>query len=68
MSNKKIISDKVRVSYGELYLEKIGDGEPLILIHAGFSDHRDWKNQIRSFGAKYQTIVYEALRQKTINF
>jgi pimeloyl-ACP methyl ester carboxylesterase len=59
MSIENIISDKVKVSQGELYLEKVGDGKPLTLIHAGFSDHRDWKHQIRDFGKKYQTIVYD---------
>ncbi len=59
MSIENIISDTVKVSQGELYLEKIGNGKPLILIHAGFSDRRDWKHQIKDFGEKYQTIVYD---------
>lgn len=59
MSIKNIISDKVNVSKGELYLEKIGCGEPLILIQAGFSDRRDWQHQVRDFGKNYQTIFYD---------
>lgn len=59
MSIKNIIRDKVKVSQGELYLEKIGCGEPLILIHAGFSDRRDWEHQVKDFGTNYQTIVYD---------
>jgi pimeloyl-ACP methyl ester carboxylesterase len=56
---KNIFSDKVTVPNGELYLEKIGEGKPLILIHAGFSDRRDWIHQLGDFGKKYYTITYD---------
>ena len=44
MSLKKINNDKVII---------------LILIHAGFSDRRDWMYQIREFGKEYNTIAYD---------
>lgn len=50
---------KVVVPDGEIYFESIGKGEPLILIHAGFSDRRDWKHQIGDFEKKFNTIVYD---------
>ncbi len=53
------IIDKVTVPNGELYVEKIGKGKPIILIHAGFSDRRDWMHQTSNFGEKYQTITYD---------
>ncbi len=59
MPLEEIIIDTVTVPNGELYLEKLGKGRPLILIHAGFSDHRDWANQMKSFGENYQTIAYD---------
>ncbi len=43
---QKSVNHNVTVSNGELYFESTGEGEPLIFIHAGFSDHRDWKYQI----------------------
>jgi len=55
----KKTSGQVAVPNGELYFEKIGNGEPLILIHAGFSDRRDWMHQISDFGKKYGTIAYD---------
>src|SRR4051812_26726080 len=52
---------KVTVPDGELSFESSGSGKgvPLILIHAGFSDRRDWKHQIEDFGKKFNTIVYD---------
>jgi pimeloyl-ACP methyl ester carboxylesterase len=50
---------KVTIPNGELYFETTGKGEPLILIHAGFSDRRDWKYQIKDFGKEFTTIVYD---------
>lgn len=59
MSLKKDSNNRVIVPEGELYFEKIGNGDPVILIHAGFSDRRDWMHQIEDFGIKYNTIVYD---------
>jgi pimeloyl-ACP methyl ester carboxylesterase len=59
MPLEKTDSGKVIVPNGELYYEKLGDGKPLILIHAGFSDRRDWMHQISDFGKKYNTIAYD---------
>jgi len=60
MSPEKIYSDKVVVPNGELYFEKTGKwSSPLILVHAGFSDRRDWVHQINDFARKYCTIAYD---------
>lgn len=59
MSFKKDSNNRVVVPAGELYFEKIGNGDPVILIHAGFSDRRDWMHQIEDFGKKYNTITYD---------
>ncbi len=59
MSLEEIIIDTATVPNGKLYIEKIGKGKPLVLIHAGFSDRRDWMHQIKAFGEKYQAITYD---------
>lgn len=60
MSFKKIIHEIVPVHDGELYVERVGCGtQPLILIHAGFSDRRDWTHQFNEFGKKYLTVAYD---------
>ncbi len=53
-------NEKVIIPNGELYFEALGKGKsPLILVHAGFSDHRDWTHQIKEFGKEYNTIAYD---------
>ena len=63
MKNKILLSEKCNsiavVPDGKLYFESIGKGEPLILIHAGLSDRRDWKYQIEDFRKEFNTIVYD---------
>lgn len=59
MSIEKTDSGKVIVPNGELYFDKLGKGKPLILVHAGFSDRRDWMHQISDFGKEYNTIAYD---------
>ena len=60
MSDEKINKDKVITPDGELYFEELGKGKlPLILIHSGFSDRRDWTYQMRELGKKYNTIAYD---------
>jgi pimeloyl-ACP methyl ester carboxylesterase len=50
---------KITVPNGEIYFESTGTGESLVLIHAGFSDRRDWQYQFENFGKKYNTIAYD---------
>lgn len=59
IENSFFSSGNVTVPNGELYFESTGEGEPLIFIHAGFSDRRDWNHQIEPFGKEFNTIVYD---------
>jgi pimeloyl-ACP methyl ester carboxylesterase/ribosomal protein S18 acetylase RimI-like enzyme len=52
-------SGHVTVPDGELYFESTGVGEPLIFLHAGFSDRRDWKHQVKDLEKEFNTIVYD---------
>ncbi len=47
------------VEGGELYYEVAGEGEPLILVHAGVSDHTMWDGQVKVFSPYYQVIRYD---------
>ncbi|GHO85844.1 alpha/beta fold hydrolase [Dictyobacter formicarum] len=42
-----------------LYYEVAGQGEPLLLIHAGVADHRMWDEQFSAFAQHYRTIRYD---------
>ena len=48
----------VRVNGVELhYLEK-GSGMPVVLIHGGLGDYREWNSQIERIGGHYRVIAY----------
>lgn len=47
------------INGASLYYEVVGEGYPLVLIHAGIADHRLWKNQIDEFSKRYKMIRYD---------
>jgi 3-oxoadipate enol-lactonase len=47
------------VHKGSLYFEVAGEGQPILLIHAGVADCRMWQNQMASFGQHYKVICYD---------
>lgn len=58
-------SIKQRTGYAQvngtnLYYERAGTGEPLVLIHAGIADRRMWDNQVHVLARHYQVIRYDA--------
>jgi pimeloyl-ACP methyl ester carboxylesterase len=44
-TGSQLASGFVQVEGGRLYYEAVGDGPPLVLIHAGFLDSRMWDSQ-----------------------
>ncbi|GLV60830.1 hydrolase [Dictyobacter sp. S3.2.2.5] len=42
-----------------LYYEVAGQGEPLLLIHAGIADSRMWDEQFAAFARHYRVIRYD---------
>jgi pimeloyl-ACP methyl ester carboxylesterase len=42
-----------------LYYEIAGDGEPLVLVHAGIADSRMWDVQVEAFAQQYRVIRYD---------
>ena len=42
-----------------LYYELVGEGEPLVLVHAGIADSRMWDAQIEVFAQRYRVICYD---------
>jgi pimeloyl-ACP methyl ester carboxylesterase len=41
------------------YLEDIGTGKPLVLLHAAVADSRQWDPQIAAFSERYRVIRYD---------
>jgi pimeloyl-ACP methyl ester carboxylesterase len=47
---------KADVNGALLYYEVAGEGEPLVLVHAGIADGRMWDEQVEPFARRYRVI------------
>lgn len=47
------------VNGARIYYEVAGEGEPLVLVHAGIADSRMWDGQLAAFADRYRTIRYD---------
>jgi pimeloyl-ACP methyl ester carboxylesterase len=47
------------VGRAKLYYEVAGAGEPLVMIHAGVADSRQWNNEFAGFTDHYQVVRYD---------
>ena len=57
-------SNRITTGYAEvygarLYYEMMGDGYPLVLVHAGIADSRMWDDQFAVFAQRYRVIRYD---------
>jgi pimeloyl-ACP methyl ester carboxylesterase len=48
-----------KISDGELFFEVRGQGEPLILLHCGFYDSRNWRQQFDAFAERFTVYAYD---------
>ncbi|MBI1882247.1 MAG: alpha/beta hydrolase [Chloroflexi bacterium] len=53
------ISGFAEVNGAKLYYEVMGEGHPLVLIHAGIADRRMWDDQFDMFARHYRVIRYD---------
>jgi pimeloyl-ACP methyl ester carboxylesterase len=47
------------VNGASLYYDVAGNGEPLVLVHAGIADRRMWDGQLETFAERYRVIRYD---------
>jgi pimeloyl-ACP methyl ester carboxylesterase len=47
------------VNGARLYYEIAGEGDPLLLVHAGIADRRMWDGQLAVFALRYRVIRYD---------
>ncbi len=47
------------VNGAQVYYEIAGEGEPLVLVHAGIADGRMWDGQVGAFARRYRVIRYD---------
>lgn len=51
----------INVDDGKLYYEMAGEGEPLVLVHAGFVDSRMWDAQWQAFKERFRVVRFDML-------
>lgn len=52
-------SGVANVNGAQLYYEMYGEGHPLVLLHAGIADCRQWDDQIAAYAEHYLVIRYD---------
>lgn len=48
-----------QINHADIYYEVAGSGQPLIMIHAGVADSRQWNNEFQRFSAGYRAVRYD---------
>ncbi len=51
---------RLKLRGASLYLEEVGTGEPLVLLHGLGSSGQDWSEQVAFFGGRYRCIIPDA--------
>ncbi|RPI87449.1 MAG: alpha/beta hydrolase, partial [Chloroflexi bacterium] len=59
MSMPQTTSGFAAVNGAEIYYETAGQGTPLVMIHAGVADSRQWNNEFAVFAGNYQVLRYD---------
>jgi len=59
MSAHQSKSGFVNIDNAKLYYEVAGAGTPLVMVHAGVADSRQWNNEFAYFSQSYQAIRYD---------
>jgi pimeloyl-ACP methyl ester carboxylesterase len=50
----------IPVNGGRLYYEEAGDGPPLVMLHAGVANLRQWDAHVPAFAEHYRVIRYDS--------
>jgi pimeloyl-ACP methyl ester carboxylesterase len=59
MSTLQTKSGFVNSNNAQLYYETAGQGIPLVMIHAGVADSRQWSNEFAFFARSHQVVRYD---------
>lgn len=59
MSTLQTKSGFINSNNAQLYYETAGQGIPLVMIHAGVADSRQWNNEFAFFARSHQVVRYD---------
>ncbi len=49
----------IKVNNSRLFYSLTGEGEPVVFLHSGFTDHRIWEYQMEAFARQYEVVSYD---------
>lgn len=52
--------EQVRVGDLSIAFERKGNGPPLVLLHGGLADHRDWEPQLDGLSDRFTVVAWDA--------
>jgi pimeloyl-ACP methyl ester carboxylesterase len=52
-------SGLVTINNAHIYYEIAGEGQPLVMIHAGVADSRQWNNEFAYFAPRFRVLRYD---------
>jgi pimeloyl-ACP methyl ester carboxylesterase len=59
VSIPQTISGFAQIDHAQIYYETAGEGQPLIMIHAGVADSRQWNDAFRHLAKRLQVVRYD---------
>lgn len=59
MSTNPSKSGYVNIGNARIYYEMVGSGRPLVMIHAGVADSRQWNNEFAAFSQNHQVLRFD---------
>lgn len=59
MSTSQTTSGFVNIDNAKIHFESAGAGMPLVMIHAGVADRRQWNNEFAYFSQSYQVVRHD---------
>jgi len=59
MADFQTKTDFANINNAQIYYETAGKGTPLVMIHAGVADSRQWNNEFVDFVQYYQVVRYD---------
>lgn len=52
-------SGTVNINGADIHYEIAGEGQPLMMLHAGIADSRMWRKQVTFFSRHYKVVTYD---------